>query len=50
MDKAAAMAVTVGKAKPISVSLTGSSKAANAFRTCAGIEGGSGKGGENPFK
>jgi hypothetical protein len=50
MDRAATMAVTVGKAKPIPVSLTGSSKAANAFRTCAGIEGGSGKGGENPFK
>jgi hypothetical protein len=50
MDKAATMAVTVGKAKPISVSLTGSSKVANAFRTCAGIEDGSTKGGENPFK
>jgi hypothetical protein len=50
MDKASTMAVTVGKAKPISVSLAGSSKAANAFRTCAGIEGGGEKGGDNPFK
>jgi len=50
MDKATTMTVTAGKAKPIPVSLTGSAKVANAFRTCAGIEGGSGKGGENPFK
>lgn len=50
MDKAATMAVTVGKAKAIPVSLVGSSKVANAFRTCAGIAGSSGKGGENPFK
>jgi hypothetical protein len=50
MDKASTMTVTAGKAKPIVASLTGSSKVANAFRTCAGIEGSSGKGGENPFK
>jgi hypothetical protein len=50
MDKGSTMLVTVGKTKPISVSLTGSSKVANAFRTCAGIEGSSAKGGDNPFK
>jgi hypothetical protein len=50
MDKSAAMSVTVGKAKPIPVSLAGSSKAANAFRVCAGLDGSSEKGGENPFK
>lgn len=50
MDKASSMAVTVGKAKPINVSLAGSSRVTNAFRTCAGITGGDLKGGENPFK
>jgi hypothetical protein len=50
MDSASSMMVTVGKAAPIAVSLLGSSKATNAFKTCAGIKGGSSKGGENPFQ
>lgn len=47
---AGAMTVTVGKAKPFPVSLVGSAKALNAFRTCAGIPGGGHGGGQNPFK
>jgi uncharacterized oligopeptide transporter (OPT) family protein len=50
MDKSSSMLVTVGKAKPKSVSLNGSSRAANAFRTCAGLAGNDKKGGENPFQ
>jgi hypothetical protein len=50
MDKASAMTVTVGKAKPFSVSLAGSTKTTNAFRTCAGIKGNAPGGGDNPFK
>jgi len=38
MDKATSMSVTVGKAKPFQVSLAGSTKATNAFLTCAGIK------------
>ncbi len=50
MDKSASMTVTVGKAKPFAVSLTGSTRATNAFRTCAGIHSNSETPGGNPFK
>lgn len=50
MDKAASMSITVGKAKPFPVSLAGSTRATNAFRTCAGIEGSPTTPGSNPFK
>ena len=50
MTKAPAMTIAVGKAKAINVSLAGSAKVMNAFRTCAGIRGNDHKGGENPFK
>jgi hypothetical protein len=50
MAKASSLALTIGKAKPVSVSLSGSSKALNAFRTCAGIGGGAAGGGSNPFQ
>ncbi len=42
--------VTVGKEAPRKVSLSGTSKVLNAFRTCAGIAGSSAGGGSNPFK
>src|ERR1700735_5364558 len=48
MAKASSLTLTIGKAKPISVSLSGSSKALNAFRTCAGIGGGADGGGPTP--
>ena len=50
MAKASSLTLTIGKAKPISVSLSGSSKALNAFRTCAGIGRGAAGGGTNPFQ
>jgi hypothetical protein len=50
MAKASAMSVTAGKAAPISVSLLGSSKVLNAFRTCAGIAGSAPGAGSNPFQ
>ena len=50
MDAASAMIVTVGKAKPVTVSLIGSTKATNAFRTCAGINSNSKAPGSNPFE
>ncbi len=50
MDKNAQMKVTVGKAKPMSVSLVGSTKAATAFKTCAGVKGGSSTPDSNPFQ
>jgi hypothetical protein len=50
MDKNSSMAVTVGKAKPLIVSLVGSTRATNAFRTCAGLEGNSPSPGSNPFE
>ena len=51
MDKSTSMAVTVGKAKPTNISLSGSTKATNAFRTCAHIKGGPAQSGSdaNPF-
>lgn len=50
MDQASSMTVFVGKAPPISVSLSGSTKVANAFRTCAQINGNSATPGSNPFR
>ncbi len=50
MAKAASLKLTIGKDAPISVSLDGSTKALNAFRTCAGIGGGGSGGGANPFQ
>jgi hypothetical protein len=50
MAKAASLKLTIGKDAPISVSLDGSTKALNAFRTCAGIGGGGSGGGSNPFQ
>jgi hypothetical protein len=50
MDKAAALQLTVGKSAASTVSLNGSSKATNAFLTCAGIKGGNASGGDNPFR
>ena len=50
MAKAASLKLTVGKDTPISVPLNGSTKALNAFRTCAGIGGGGSGGGSNPFQ
>lgn len=50
MDKASFMAVTVGKAAPLRVSLAGSIKATSAFRTCAHIEGAPSQPGSNPFQ
>jgi hypothetical protein len=50
MDTNASMSVGVGKAKPFTVSLVGSTKATNAFRTCAGLSSNSQTPGSNPFK
>ena len=50
MDKASSMSVTIGKAKPFQVSLKGSTRATNAFRTCAGINGNAKTPGSNPFE
>ena len=49
MDKAASMTVTVGNVAPIIISLAGSTKATNAFRTCAGIKSNAKTPGSNPF-
>lgn len=49
MDKGASMTVLVGKAKK-SISLNGSTKVTNAFRTCSGLKGPSESPGANPFK
>ncbi len=50
MDKASGMTVAVGKGKPKTVSLAGSTKVTNAFRTCAHISGNAASGGANPFQ
>lgn len=50
MDKSPLMSVTVGKAKPLNVSLVESAVAINAFRTCAGIHGNAKAPGSNPFE
>jgi hypothetical protein len=49
MDKGSSMSVKIGKSKQFMVSLTGSTRATNAFKTCAGIKGGT-KPGSNPFE
>ena len=49
MDKSASMTVKVGKSVR-TVSLTGSTKVTNAFRTCAGMKGAPGTAGSNPFQ
>ena len=50
MDKAATMTVKIGKAAPKTVSLTGSTTATNAFRTCARLRGTNAGPGTNPFR
>ncbi|HEY4041387.1 MAG TPA: hypothetical protein VGM32_06020 [Rhodopila sp.] len=50
MDKATSMTIAVGKAKPLQVSLVGSTKATTAFRTCAGVTSNSASPESNPFK
>jgi hypothetical protein len=50
MDKAITMTVTVGKAPPFNVSLAGSTRVTNAFRTCAGMQASPKGSGSNPFK
>jgi hypothetical protein len=50
MDNAGIMSVTAGTAKAVAVSLVGSTKATNAFRTCAGLDSSGPGGGVNPFK
>lgn len=50
MDRASAMTVTPGSGRPIAVSLAGSTRATNAFRTCAGMRGGDAGPGTNPFR
>jgi len=50
MAKESAMMITVGKAKPLAVSLAGSTVVLNAFRTCANIGGSAPGGGANPFQ
>lgn len=50
MGKAASMVLTAGKAAPVTISLAGSMKALNAFRTCAGIGGSAPGAGSNPFQ
>ncbi len=50
MDKSKVMTIVVGKAKPMNISLSGSSRALNAFRTCAHIRGNNEEAGSNPFK
>jgi hypothetical protein len=50
MDKSTSMSVAVGNAKPLLVSLSGSTRATNAFRTCAGIKGNVATPGSNPFQ
>lgn len=49
MDKAAQMSVKVGTAAPFTVSLVGSTRATDAFRTCADIKSNSQSPGSNPF-
>jgi hypothetical protein len=50
MDKGSSMSVKVGKAGPMKVSLSGSTKVTNAWRTCAGLKGSAGTPDTNPFK
>ena len=50
MDQSQTLTLTAGKSKPQNVSLSGSSRATNAFRTCAGLNSNDKKAGENPFQ
>jgi hypothetical protein len=50
MDHASSMSVTAGKALPFVVSLLGSTRVTNAFRTCAGLKGNAPSPGSNPFQ
>jgi hypothetical protein len=50
MDKGAVMTVKVGNATPFSVSLAGSTRVTNAFRTCANLPGADAGPGSNPFR
>jgi hypothetical protein len=50
MDNSSTMNIAVGKAAPFTVSLVGSSKITNAFKTCSGIRSTGPKGGNNPFQ
>jgi hypothetical protein len=50
MDRASTMSVKVGKAPPVVMSLSGSTKVTNAFRTCAGIKSNAKTPGGNPFE
>lgn len=50
MDKNSSMTAVVGNDKPLSISLAGSTRATNAFRTCASITGGGKGAGSNPFE
>ncbi len=55
MDKAPFAKILVGKAKPITVSLNGSTRALNDFRTCSTVKGYGDLGGQtvaggNPFQ
>jgi hypothetical protein len=49
-DKSVSMSVVIGHAKPMLVSLSGSTRATNAFRTYAGIEGNVASPGSDPFQ
>ncbi|WP_148360583.1 hypothetical protein [Acidisphaera rubrifaciens] len=49
MDHTTKMVLTVGNTRPRTVSLVGSTKATNAYRTCAGLPGSAAGGGVNPF-
>lgn len=51
MDKERTLTVAIGKSPPVSVSLSGSAKATNAFRTCSHLGGSSAPNGRgsNPF-
>lgn len=49
MDNNAEMTITAGHSKARHVSLHGSTKAMNAFRTCAGLHSSGVGGGDNPF-
>ena len=50
MDKSTSMSIKIGNEKIRKISLSGSTKATNAFRTCAGIPSNSDIPGGNPFK
>lgn len=50
MDNASSMTVKVGKDAPFKVSLAGSTRVTNAFRTCAGLKSHAKTPGSNPFE